>query len=228
MRQAQPTSVERFRRRVVVIWNTHPRVFVATGVAIAVYLMLPASLDLSSKLLIAWSIGGSLYIVTTWWMMTSASVQQVRRRAVERDERDGVIVLIIVAASVSSLAAIVAELYGLKNEATPAAPWRLALASLTIFISWFLVHTTMALHYAHEYYGEGNMRAGLDFPGDEKDVGYWDFLYFSFTVGATAQTSDVAVVTPGMRKVVLMHGILSFLFNTTILALLINVGAGAL
>lgn len=228
MRQAHLTTVERLRRRAYLIGSSHPRLFVAAGLAIAVYVLLPGRLDFSSRLLIAWSFGGFLYIATTWWMMIHAGIEQMRRRAVERDERDWVIVLIIVVASVSSLAAIVAELYGLKSQAVPGAPWRLALASVTILISWFLVHTTMALHYAHEYYGDGHLRAGLDFPGDDKDVGYWDFLYFSFTVGATAQTSDVAVVTAGMRKVVLMHGILSFLFNTTILALLINVGAGLL
>jgi uncharacterized membrane protein len=228
MSEAHHSRAARLKRSAYVIGSSHPRLWIATGVAVAVFVLLPADLDVPSRLLITWCLGAVLYIGSTWWMMTHCGVEEMRRRAVERDEKDWVIVLIVVAAACSSLGAIVAELYGLKSQSAPAAPWRLGLASGTIFVSWFLVHTTMALHYAHEYYGDGHSRAGFDFPGDDKDVGYWDFLYFSFTVGATAQTSDVAVITAGMRKVVLMHGILSFLFNTIILALLINVGAGLL
>jgi uncharacterized membrane protein len=86
------------------------------------------------------------------------------------------------------------------------------------------------LHYAHEYYGEGadQLKGGLSFPTEGYEPDYWDFLYFSANVGAAGQTSDVAITSHGIRRVVLAQTILSFVFNTMILALAVNVGASAL
>ncbi len=94
-------------------------------------------------------------------------------------------------------------------------------------MSWFFVHTIMTLHYAHDHYSP---RAGgrLEFPDKPPEPSYGDFLYFAFTIGAAAQTSDVTIASPRIRRVVLLHTVLSFLFNTTILALAVNVGASLL
>jgi uncharacterized membrane protein len=102
--------------------------------------------------------------------------------------------------------------------------------ALTIFSSWSFVHTSFAPHYAHEYYGEGanQRRGGLNFPGEEGEPDYWDFLYFAANLGATGQTSDVTITSRGIRRVALAHTILAFLFNTTILALAVNIGASAI
>ena len=101
---------------------------------------------------------------------------------------------------------------------------------MTILCSWLFVHTSFALHYAHEFYGEGrdDLIGGLRFPEPNYDPDYWDFLYFAANLGAAAQTSDVMVTGQRMRRLVLAHTILSFLFNTTILALAVNVGASLL
>ena len=101
-------------------------------------------------------------------------------------------------------------------------------AVLTILISWVFLHTLFTIHYAHHFYGGADEESGLKFPDGIDEPGYWDFLYFSFTIGVAAQTADVAVSSTSMRKLTLLHAVLSFLFNTTILALAINVGASLL
>jgi uncharacterized membrane protein len=98
------------------------------------------------------------------------------------------------------------------------------LAIVTITLSWTFIHAIFALHYAHDYYGSGHRANGLQFPGDDQPD-YWDFAYFSFVVGMTFQVSDVAVTNRAIRRLVVAHGILSFAFNTAILALTVNLAS---
>lgn len=96
--------------------------------------------------------------------------------------------------------------------------------------SWLLVHTIFASHYARDYYKTGKSlsqwkKDGLDFPSDN-EPDYWDFLYFSFVIGMTSQTSDVEVTSREIRRLALLHGVLAFFFNTTIVAMTINIIAG--
>jgi uncharacterized membrane protein len=100
----------------------------------------------------------------------------------------------------------------------------LALGGFTILCSWTLLHAFFTLHYAGVYYARAAMEPCLDFPG-KRDPDYVDFLYFAYTIGCTSQTSDIGVTTRQARGLVLIHSILSFIFNTSILALGINVGA---
>ena len=124
-------------------------------------------------------------------------------------------------AAFASIAAIVMEL-GVK----PQQPAQLALAVLTIALSWAAIHTTFALHYAHEYY-RGSTSGGLKFPGGgEPD--YWDFVYFSFVVGMTAQVSDVGITDKIIRRTATAHSVTSFIFNTALLALMVNIAASAI
>ena len=105
------------------------------------------------------------------------------------------------------------------------------LSALTILLSWLVAHSVFAVHYAHEFFYEVEHREepGLEFPGvaDERgELDYWDFCYFAFVIGMTAQVSDVQVRTRHWRRMVLAHGIMSFLFNAAILGLSINLLAG--
>ena len=97
------------------------------------------------------------------------------------------------------------------------------LATATILLSWAFIHTIFSIHYAHEYYGErrDGKIGGLKFPGDPQPD-YWDFLYFSLVIGMTSQVSDVQVTSKVLRRVFSMHGVLSFFFNLTLLALTVN------
>jgi uncharacterized membrane protein len=97
---------------------------------------------------------------------------------------------------------------------------------MTIALSWAFIHTIFALHYAHEFYAQ-TRGGGLAFPG-EGEPDYWDFLYFSLVIGMTSQVSDVAVTAKPMRRIVAAHGVVSFVFNTTLLALAVNIAASAL
>ena len=106
-------------------------------------------------------------------------------------------------------------------------PWSYALAIATVILSWAFIQTIFALHYAHDFYGKGQRANGLKFPGDDKPD-YWDFVYFSFVIGMTFQVSDVAVTNKWIRRSVVAHGVLSFFFTTTVVALTVNMAASAL
>ncbi len=204
-----------------------PRLLGSAGIALLVFALLPASWLLNSRLLVAWDIGIVCYLILAWTMALRSSTVQMQQRAAEEDESAIVVLALTLAASIASLAAIAVELTDIHNSPANQQASRLAIAGITILCSWFFVHTIYAIHYAHEYYGDDGERRGLAFPhGDKPD--YWDFLYFSFNLGAAAQTSDVVIVSKRMRRLALAHTVLAFLFNTTILALAVNVGAGLL
>ena len=100
----------------------------------------------------------------------------------------------------------------------------------SILCSWALVHTILTFHYAHLYYDDdktGNKAnyGGLQFPNDDTPD-YRDFAYFSFVVGMTFQVSDVQVTDKTMRRLVLAHGLISFVLNTFVVALTVNFIAG--
>src|SRR3954471_12250995 len=111
----------------------------------------------------------------------------------------------------------------------PREPGQLILATATVVLSWAFIHSIFALHYAHEFYGEGRDRqkGGMSFP-DDNEPDYWDFAYFAFTIGMCAQVSDVTVSSKSIRRTVLTHSIVSFLFNAALLALTVNIAASAI
>lgn len=139
--------------------------------------------------------------------------------------------MLTLGAAAASIAAIAGEFASLKGAVGWTQAAQITLVATTILGSWTFVQFVFALHYAHEFHGpdgepERN-RGGLDFPGDDAPD-YWDFLYFAFTIGTTAQTSDVGITSKAIRRTVLVHCIAAFLFNTTILALTVNLAAGLL
>jgi uncharacterized membrane protein len=202
-----------------------PRLLSSAALGLLVYLFLPADWQVNSRRLAAWDIGVLVYLVQAILMAARSSTGEMQKRASLEDESAFVVLGLTVAAAIASLGAIAVELIGIQGSAGGQQVFRLTMAGLTILCSWFFVHTIYAIHYAHEFYGDGGERQGLSFPHENRPD-YWDFLYFSFTMGAASQTSDVTVVSRRMRRLVLAHTILAFLFNTTILALAVNVGAG--
>jgi uncharacterized membrane protein len=204
-----------------------PRLLIATGVAILLFALLPFDERLTTRILFSWDAGILLYLVLAAVMMLHSSVAKMRDRAEKEDEGAIAVLVLTLGAAVASLAAIAAELSGIHSSTGREQAIRLGLAALTILCSWFFVNLMFAVHYAHDYYGDSGRRQGLVFPGEDQPD-YIDFLYFSFTIGAASQTSDVTIGSRRMRRLVLGHTVLAFLFNTTILALGINVGAGLL
>jgi uncharacterized membrane protein len=200
-----------------------PRLLLALFTALGIYLLLPASWLMNTRLLCAWNAGALFYIVSAAILASRSSTKDMERRAMLEDEGAVAILALTITAGIASLASIAVEVHGISSAPAEERTLRLALAGFTILSSWFFVHTIYAIHYAHEFYRFEPR--GLAFP-HEDEPDYWDFLYFSFNMGAAAQTSDVTVINPRMRRLVLSHTVLAFLFNTTILALAINVGAG--
>ncbi|HEX7789593.1 MAG TPA: DUF1345 domain-containing protein [Afipia sp.] len=198
-----------------------PRLFISLALGLAALLVLPGSLRLATRLLIAWDISIALYISFAFVLFLSCDSDRIRRQAIAQDDGRFLILILTAVAAFASIAAIVLEL-GIKPQQTP----ELVLAVVTIGLSWSAIHTTFALHYAHEFY-RAPEAGGLAFPGGGKPD-YWDFVYFSFVVGMTAQVSDVGITDKIIRRTATAHGVISFIFNTALVALMVNIAASAI
>ncbi len=209
--------------------KARPRLFIAIaiGAAIAAIFATIAHWRLASALLLGWDLCAGLYLALAFQIMTKADVHRMRRQARLQDEGQFVILVLSAAAALASLVAIFA-LLGSQNGSARSAP-DLFLATITILLSWAFTHTIFALHYAHEYYDENSGKGGgMQFPGDEREPDYWDFMYFSFVIGMCAQVSDVTVSCKPIRRTVLGHSVISFVFNAALLALTVNIAASAI
>jgi uncharacterized membrane protein len=208
--------------------RARPRLSLAVLAGIAAALLLPHAVasHTVTRLILGWNVGVCLYLLLAGIMIAHSTHEQIRHRARLQDEGQMLILLLVAIASVTSLGAIVAELATAKDLAGSIKYEHIGLAAFTIFSSWAFTHLMFALHYAHDYYGActNHQDAGLDFPGTTSPD-YMDFLYFAFVIGTSGQTADVSFSSSAMRRVGLLHCVLSFLFNTTLLALTINIAA---
>ncbi len=172
------------------------------------------------------------FLATTWLVMLQATPNLMRRYAQKEDAGRTAIYILVTFSACASLLAIGFILRQSQTVAPAVLALHVLLTATTVIVSWLLVHTIFAIHYAHEYYqsepdpNDSDTNApSLDFP-DDIEPDYWDFLYFSFVIGMTSQVSDVQITTRSMRRLALVHGVISFFFNTTILAMSINLIAG--
>jgi uncharacterized membrane protein len=205
----------------------HRRLIVCAIVGAVVGAAWPADFSLLTRFLLGWNVLSWLYL--TWVAITllHADSGHIKRLALAQAESAPVVLMIVVLASVVSLVAIVFELIAAKAAGAHHMATPLLFAFATVVGSWLLLPTLFGLSYAAEYYGT-EPDSGLLFPGATEgfEPNHTDFLYFSFTIAVTAQTSDVGITTRAMRRLVLVQSILSFVFNTTILAFSINAAAG--
>jgi len=218
--------IDRFRKmpaplRVV---YARPRIFISIVVGVVAFFLLPGSLRLVTRLLVGWDVFATLYLVLVFTMVLGSGITHIRRNAVLQDDGRFLILLMTALGAFASIAAIVFELGASHRGVT-----ELTLATATIALSWAAVHTAFALHYAHDYY-RGSKPGGLQFPsGDQRDhADYWDFVYFSFVIGMTAQVSDVGITDKIIRRTATAHGIVSFVYNTALVALMVNIAASAI
>jgi uncharacterized membrane protein len=221
-----PNPVKQVILKPVRIVRGHRRLLLSLAIGVVVIFLLPTSLRLSSRLLIGWDLGITIYLARALFVLGNFDLKGVRQRAASQDEGGLLILALTVAAAIASLAAIFAELGSVKGATDTGDKLYVALAIVTIMLSWFFIHFIFAFHYAHAYYGEGHgSNSGcLSFPEDKRPD-YWDFVYFSFVVGMTFQVSDVQVTSKLMRRFVVAHGIVSFIYNVVILALVVNIGS---
>ena len=171
------------------------------------------------------------YLFFSWVVILFYHPIDVKNKANEEDSTGYYIFLIILFASLSSLAGIFILLKSIPEGQKNPINFHLIVAFLSVFCSWILVHTMFTLRYAHLYYSRSQLQKskiigdGLNFPG-ETEPDYLDFAYFSFILGMTFQVSDVSITSRKIRHLALLHGCLSFLYNTVILALSINIISG--
>ena len=215
--------LRRFRRFV----HARARLMIALAAGLVLFLLLPRDMRIETRGLLGWDMTALVYIATTLRMIAKSTVETCYARAAYYDEGDWGILLVVIVSAGASFATIFSELAVLK---TPHASLlhALAISGGTVALSWTFTHLVFTLHYANVYYRpDDDGPGGLEFPGD-RPPDYGDFLYYSFVIGCAAQTGDVGTISPAMRRITLVHGIVSFTFNTAILALTINVGASLL
>ena len=212
-------------RRPVRVIRGRPRLFgsLLVGVVIVLLLAVVTGWRPATRLLAAWDVFLGLYLILAAHLMATSTIEHIRQRAAVEDEGQVAILALTVAAALASLGAIFAEL----GTGSGRGPGPIALAAATILLSWAFIHTIFALHYAHEFYDE-DIGGGLAFPGGELEPDYWDFVYFSFVIGMTSQVSDVGITNRQIRRTVAAHGVVSFVFNATLLALTVNIAASAI
>ncbi|MGS0741579.1 DUF1345 domain-containing protein [Glaciimonas sp. GG7] len=207
------------------LFHTHPRLVIACLFALVIWAVQPNTSAITRGL-ISWNAGVWGYLMAIWSMMVRAGSAQVKQRAAMEDENDVMILVLICVAATSSIGAVVFGLSQAKDFLPGPKEVRYLFTGLTVLGSWFLVGTMFTLHYARLFYSAGEGKLPLRFPDEEKNPDYWDFLYFSFTMAVAVQTSDVSVMTRSMRKTVLVQSVLTFIFNSAILGLSINIAAG--
>ena len=203
------------------------RFLVATAVGFAFAILVPTE-DWVTRALTGWNAGGWLYLGLVVQKMWHAEIEGIKQEAsIERESRIAVLVIVILG-SFFAMLALLTQLAALKTEHGFDRTISIVLSVSTLVLSWLLIQLVFAVFYAHEFHSEKGGKAGagggLKFPG-EHTPDYLDFVYFSFVVGTTAQTSDVSVSSRPMRAVVVVHGILSFFFNTAVIALGVNFAA---
>ncbi|HEX4986222.1 MAG TPA: DUF1345 domain-containing protein [Burkholderiales bacterium] len=199
----------------------------AAGVAAFVLLCFAGGLSWRMRLILAWD-AGILVALVLLAGLRGADPATMKRIAATQDAGKWAVLLLTLAAAGTCLVAVAGEIAPTRDADELGKVLHLAFVVATIVLSWAFIHVTFALHYAHDYYS-GARRAGhegLVFPGNGAP-NYMDFVYFSFTIGMTFQVSDVQITDRGFRGLVLAHGIVSFFYSTVILALAINLIAGA-
>ncbi|MBS7559814.1 DUF1345 domain-containing protein [Pseudomonas protegens] len=205
--------------------RTHPRLTFGVLIGCAVGILAPAQ-TLTGKLLIGWNAAVWTYLALMFWLTVRARAEDVKRIAETEDENAGLVLLIVCVAAIASLVTIALELVGSKDLDTPQRLLHYGFTGLTVIGSWLLVGVIFSVHYARLYYTWNGKEPALRFAEELTTPNYWDFLYFSFTIGVAVQTSDVGVATRELRKIVLAQSLIGFVFNTAILGFSINIAAG--
>ncbi len=225
-KETEDPVLVRFRKmsRPARVVYARPRTFLAIAIGVATFFLIPASPRLVTRLLAGWDVFVAVYLLLVVVMMLRCDHRHIRQSAILQDDGRFLILMLTAVGAFASIAAIVFELGASHRGAA-----ELALATVTIALSWAAVHTAFALHYAHDYY-RGSKPGGLQFPsGDQRDhADYWDFVYFSFVIGMTAQVSDVGITDKMIRRTATAHGMVSFIYNTALVALMVNIAASAI
>ena len=197
-----------------------PVYWAAALLALGVFAVLAQHTDVPRALLLGFNTGAVFYVALAFYMMSTTHASAIKQRAIHQQEGKWTALALSIVTAMVVLVALSMELHGAKTKSV----WDVVLAGCTILLAWLFVALVFAQEYAHSYYMAGQ---GLTFPG-EPEPDYWDVTYFSLVLNMTCQTSDVAIATRPMRRLVLLHSVIAFFFNVIILAITVNVVAGLL
>ncbi|WP_276348932.1 DUF1345 domain-containing protein [Daejeonella sp. JGW-45] len=213
--------------------DAHHKLYISAGMALIIFLLSYGKFSSSVHYMITWLAYALSSIILAWITILTSHPAEVKHEAHDQDSSRTLVFLFAVAAAFASLFAILILLQGSGDSSKPDLAYQIIIPFACVMSSWWLVHTIFTLRYAHFYYcdmdndkkGENVKPEGLIFPG-EKEPDYLDFTYFSFVIGMTFQVSDIQITSRRIRRLVWMHGVLSFAFNTIIVALTINIVSG--
>jgi uncharacterized membrane protein len=224
-----PISLDQSKPFLLRLVLARPRLLICFIIGLATTWLLPESLAQHSitKAIIGWNIGAGLYLLLAARLMFWSTHERMRKRALQQDEGRILVLVFVVTAALMCVGAIVAQLAVVKDLHGTLRYAHIALAALTIVTSWAFTQVMFALHYAHDYYATEihGEHGGLDFPGGHPPD-YGDFLYFASVIGTSGQTADVSFTNRKMRRTGMVHCVLAFFFNTTLVALTINIASG--
>lgn len=222
---APTTPVFRFIHRVGRL-SARYRMLIGLCLAAIAFALAPAGMDKVSRWVAAWDVFAASTLLLILAAMFTADTASIRKVANTEDPSRVLATAFVIVAAMASLLAVVALLGTIKSLPPPELSLHIGLSIAAVFESWLLVHTVFTLRYAHIYYDaddeKGGDVGGLDFPGDEPEPDYLDFAYFAFTIGMAAQTADVTIPGKRQRRTTLLHALISFGFNTAIVALSIS------
>jgi uncharacterized membrane protein len=176
------------------------------------------------SMLVGWDVAAAFVSGSVWLFVAVLDAESTGRVATREDDSRGLVDLIIVVASVVSLVGVIVGLAHAKSHGGAMSGVLTGVAVFTVLLSWFTVHTLFVLRYAHLYYSKPV--GGIDFPDSANAPDYMDFVYVAFTIGMTFQVSDTDVTDRAIRRAVIRHSMLSYLFGTVIVGVAINVVGG--
>ncbi|WP_138485423.1 DUF1345 domain-containing protein [Dyadobacter bucti] len=213
--------------------DAHHKLYIALAAGLIVFFLALGTFSKPVHIMITWLAYCVTSLVLSWTTILSSHPAEVKHEVHAQDSSRTLIFLFAVAAAFVSLFAILILLQGSGQQSKSDLTGHILLSLGSVISSWWLVHTTFTLRYAHLYYcniehdhkGKNQKPGGLEFP-NEKEPDYLDFTYFSFVIGMTFQVSDVQITSKRVRRLALMHGVLAFAFNTVIVALSINIVSG--
>ena len=206
-----------------------PRLFAGLAIMVLLFPLLPGTFSATTRGVLAWDLGVMVFLLLSAHLFATESPDDMPAAAEAQQEGEWTIFWLTLAVVIVSFVAVSGEFTSIKTAPSADKGWQIALVAITLFLSWLVTHVTFSYRYAHEFYardaGGPDVDRGLEFP-DEKEPDYLDFLYFSLVLGMTFQVSDVQITSRKLRRVATLHGLLSFLFNTVIVAFTVNIAAG--
>jgi uncharacterized membrane protein len=210
----------------------HARITGAAAFGLIAFALLPATISPLTRAIVAWDLGCTVFLLLVALAMSGERMDRMAADAEAQEEGEWTVFSLAMASSSACFAAIVGQYAQIKDLPPASRGLHVALVATTLLLSWLVTQALFALRYAHEYYSrsagaDGKVDGGLTFPGDKRPD-YWDFVYFALVLGMTFQVSDVQITSRKLRRLATAHGFISFLYNTIILALSVNIAASLL